>query len=155
MGRVLLSSGRNWPYFWMACLVGTENRQVATWRILVVLVVKDSKNGEEQVNDVQVQADSGGDLLLDVELPHDELGVNEDVDAEDEGSDAAVDKIGRLGVGQEDVDEAEDDEAPERAESVGDPAREVILRLASESSQEDEDASSDDECVKHNRDIIE
>lgn len=51
--------------------------------LVVLLAVEDSKNGEEQVDDVQVQADSSGNLLLNMVVSHDELGVDQNVSREE------------------------------------------------------------------------
>lgn len=115
---------------------------------VVALAVKDAQDGEEEVDDVEVEANGGGDFLLDVVLAHDELSVDEDIGAEDEGRDAAVDKFGGGAVREEGGHEAKEDEAPEGTEKVGHPRGEVIAGLAGESGEEDEDAGGEDDGVE-------
>lgn len=123
--------------------------------LVVLLAVEDPQNSQEQVDNVKVQADGGGDLLLDVVLAHDELCVDEDVGAEDEGGDAAVDELAGGAVGEEGGHEAEEDEAPEGAEEVGHPGGEVVLCLAGEEGEEDEDAGGEDDCVEDDFGLVE
>lgn len=90
--------------------------------ILVVrLAVEDAQDGEEKVDDVEVQADGGGNLLLDMVVAHNHLGVDEDVAAEDEGSKASVDELAGRAIRKEHGHESKEDEAPQSAEEVGHP----------------------------------
>lgn len=123
--------------------------------LVVLLAVQDAQDGEEQVDNVQIEADGGGDLLLDVVLTHDQLGVDEDVAAEDEGGKAAVDELAGAAVGEEGGHKAEQDESPQAAEQVGHPAGEVILGLAGEGGQEDEDAAREEHGVEHDGGLVE
>lgn len=122
---------------------------------VVLLAVEDAQNGEEEVEDVEVEADGGGDLLLDVVLAHDELGVDEDVGAEEEGGDAAIDELGGGAVGEEHGHEAEEDEGPEGAEEIGRPRGEVVLCLAREGREEDEDSRGEDDGVEDDGSLVE
>lgn len=88
-------------------------------------------------------------------VAHDELGVDEDVGAEDEGGEAAVDELGGAAVGQESGHEAEEQQTPQRAEQVRHPRREVVPRLAREQRQEHEDASRQDHRVQHDLRLVE
>lgn len=124
---------------------------MATHTLVLLLAVKDTKDGEEQVDNVEIQADGGSNLLLDVVRAHDELGVDEDVAAEDKGGQAAVDELGGGAVGQEHGDEAEEDQAPEGAKQVRHPRGEVVLGLEGERGQEDEHASRQEDGVEHDR----
>lgn len=123
--------------------------------LAVVLVAQNAQDGEEQVDDVQIQRDGGGNLLLDVVVAHDELGVDEDVAGEDERRDAAVHELQRAARGEEGGHEPEDDEEPQRAEQVGDPVREVVLGLAREQRQRDEDAQRDDQRLHDDPRVVE
>lgn len=42
-------------------------------RLVVLLAVQNAQDGQEQVDDIEVQADSRGDLLLDMVVSHDKL----------------------------------------------------------------------------------
>lgn len=88
-------------------------------------------------------------------LAEDELGVDEDITGEDEGREAAVDQLARTGARQEHHHEAEEHEPPERAEQVRHPRREVVLGLAREEGQENEDAAGEDGCVQHDLCLVE
>lgn len=85
---------------------------------------------------------------------HDELGVDKDVAAEDEGGQGAVDELGGGAVGQEHGDEAEEYEAPEGAKEVRHPRGEVVLGLEGERGQEDKHASSQEDSVEHDRRVV-
>ena len=123
--------------------------------LVVRLAVKNPQNGEEEVDDIEVQADGGGDLLLDVVLAHDKLRVDEDVRAEDEGGETTVDKLGGGVVGEEHGHEAEHEQAPERAEEVGHPRGEVVLGLAGKGREEDEDGGGQDDSVEDDGGLVE
>lgn len=88
-------------------------------------------------------------------MAHDELSINQDVCAEDEGSRASVDELAGGAVGEEGGHEAKDDEAPERAEEVRHPRGEVILGLAGKGRQEDEDAGRQDDGVEDDGGLVE
>ncbi len=47
--------------------------------LIVLLAVEDSENGEEEVDDIEVETDGRGDFLLDVVVSHDKLCVHQDV----------------------------------------------------------------------------
>lgn len=54
-------------------------------------------------------------------VAHNHLRIDEDVAAEDEGCESAVDELAGGAVREEHGHEAEDDEAPEGSEEVGHP----------------------------------
>ena len=112
---------------------------------IVVLAVEDPQDSEEQIDDIEVQADGRGDLLLNVIVPHDELGVHEDVAREDQGSHDTVDQLDGLSVWKESCHEAEDDQDPETAKEVGHPRRKVVFALAGERREEGKDGEGDDQ----------
>lgn len=127
----------------------------ASRRLVVRLRVEDAQDGEEEVDDVEVEADGGGNLLLDVVLAEDHLGVDEDVGAEDEGGSAAVEQLAGGAVREEHGHEAKHDEAPEGAEEVGHPRGEVVLCLAGEEGEGDEDAAGEDDGVEDDGGLVE
>ena len=53
--------------------------------LIVLLAVKNPEDGKEQVDYVQVKGDSCSNLFLNMIVAHDELGVDQDIAAEDEG----------------------------------------------------------------------
>lgn len=124
-------------------------------RLVVRAGIEDSQDSQEQVDNVQIQANGGGDLFLDVMLAHDHLGVDEDVGAEEKSSDTSIDKFAGRAVGEKHVHEAEHDESPQGTEQIRHPRSKVILGLAGEESQEDKDGSGQDDSVENNGSIIE
>lgn len=119
-------------------------------RLVAGLGVEDAQDGEEEVDDVEVEADGGGNLLLDVVLAQDHLGVDEDVGAKDEGRGAAVEQLAGGAVGEEHGHEAEEEQAPEGAKQVRHPGGKVVFRLAGEEGQGEEDAAGEDDGVEDN-----
>lgn len=103
---------------------------VTTLSLVVLLAIQDPQNREEQIQNVEVQRDSGGDLFFDGVVAHDQLCVDENVAAENQRCDATVDEFDGATAGEEGCHEAEDDQHPERAEKVGDPRCKVVLGLA-------------------------
>lgn len=116
--------------------------------LVVGLRVEDAKNGEEQVDNVEVQADGGRNLLLDVVLTHNHLRIDENVGAKDEGRETAVDELAGRAVGEEHGHEAKEDETPQGAKEVGHPRGEVVLCLAGKERQEDKDTAGQDDGVE-------
>ena len=88
-------------------------------------------------------------------LAHDHLSVHEDVPAEDEGGESAVDEFHGGAIGEEGGHEAEEEKSPERAKEVGHPRGEVVLGLAGEEGQEDEDAGGEENGVQNDGRLIE
>jgi hypothetical protein len=123
--------------------------------LVILLAVEDPQDSEEEVDHVQVKADGGGDLLLHVVMSHDQLGIDEDIAAEDKGGDDAVDEFDCLAAREERGHEAKDDKNPQRAEKIRHPARKVVLGLASKQRQGDEDAQRQNQCLNHNARLVE
>jgi hypothetical protein len=116
--------------------------------LVVVLAIEDPQNSQEQVQDVQVEANRSGDLFLDVVVTDHELCVNKNVSREDQSSHDAVSEFHAAGLGEESGHEAKQDQHPERTEQVRHPAGEVVLGLAGEQREGDEDAESEDERLQ-------
>ena len=123
--------------------------------LVIRLAVENAQDSKEQVEDIEVQADGSCDLLLDVVLAEHELGVNQDVAAENQSRNASVDELAGAGLREEHVHEAEEHQSPERAEKIRHPAREVVLGLAGEGGQEDEDSAGQKDGVQHDRGLVE
>ena len=51
--------------------------------LVVLLTVEDSENGEEQVDDIEVEADGSCNFLLNVVVPHNELSIHKNISGED------------------------------------------------------------------------
>ena len=123
--------------------------------VVVALAVEDTQDRQEQVQDIQVQTDGCRNFLLHMVMAHDQLGVDEDVAAEDESRDDAVPQLDHLAVWKESGQEAKDDQHPQRAKEVGHPRREVVLALAGEECQGHEDAQGQDERFQHDPAFVE
>lgn len=98
--------------------------------VAVVLAVQDSQDGQEQIQDIQVEADAGGNLLFDVIMAHDQLGVDEDISGEDEGRDDPIHQFDGRAVWEEGRHESEQNQRPQRPKQIRNPAREVVFGLA-------------------------
>lgn len=142
-----------------SCATSINHHRLRESLLLAVLVVRlaveNAQNGEEKVDDVEVQADGGGNLLLDMVVAHDHLRVDEDVAAKDESCKATVDELAGGAVRQEHGHESEDDEAPQSSEQVGHPRCKVILGLAGKDCEEDEDACGEDGGVEDDGGLVE
>lgn len=112
--------------------------------LVVLLAVQNSEDSQEQVNDVKVKRDRGCNLLLDVVVSHDELSINQNVAAEDEGADNAVAQLDSACVGEEGCHESENNNDPESSCEIRNPAGKVIFGLAGEQREGDKDSESKD-----------
>lgn len=93
---------KSWSIFWLlpkACLI-------------VLLAVEDPKDGKEQVDDVQVERDSCSNLLLNMIVAHNKLGVHQDIPTEDERCHRSVDELRSAVVGKEGCHKSKKDEYP-------------------------------------------
>ena len=88
-------------------------------------------------------------------VSHHELCVHQNVPTENERNDDAVCEIDLLVVREEHGHEAKDDDQPQSAKEVRDPARKVILCLAGEQRQDDEDSEREDERLNDDLLLIE
>lgn len=112
---------------------------ITFYTLVVLLAVENAQYRKEQVDNIQVQADSSSDLLFHVMMAQDQLGIDQDVPAEDQSSQSTVDQLAGAAVGEEHGHKTEQQQAPQGAEQVRHPTGEVIFRLAGEGRQEDED----------------
>lgn len=118
--------------------------------LVVLLAVQDSENGQEQVDDIQVERDGSCNLLLNMVVSHDELCVDQNVTTEDECTNNAVSQLNGAGVREEGCHEAEDDDNPKSSSKIRDPAGKVVLGLAGEKSECDKNTEREDERLKYN-----
>ena len=109
-------------------------------RLVVLLRVQNSQNSKEEVDDVQVERDGGSNLLLDMVVAHDELSVDQDVAREYQSRNDAVPKLDLAVVREESSHESEQDKNPDSAKKVWSPVCEIVLALAREQTQSNEDA---------------
>ena len=122
---------------------------------VVALAVQDPQDREEEIEDVEVQANAGGDLFFNVIMSHDQLRVHKNICGEDKSTGSTIDEFHCRAVWEEGRHEAEDDHNPQGAEEVGHPAGEIVFCLAGEQSQEDKDAQCDDECFDNDARLVE
>ncbi len=123
--------------------------------LIVLLAIEDPQDGQEEVDDVEIERYRGGDLFLDVVVTHDKLGVHQNVCAEYKSSHYAVDQLHFAVVGEEGRHKTEDDEYPETTEEIRHPRGEVVLALTCEHGQSDEDGRGDDERFEHDLGLVE
>jgi hypothetical protein len=122
--------------------------------LVVVLAVEDPQDSQEQVQDVQVEADRSGDLFLDVVVANHKLSVDENVSREYQSSHDTVSKLHAARLREESSHESEEDQHPESTEQVRHPAGEVVLGLAGEECKSDEDAECEDECLQDDSRLV-
>lgn len=127
----------------------------STVRLVVVLAVQDAQNRQEEVQDIQIQRNGGGDLLLNVIVAHNKLGVHEDITGEDQGTQHTVDELGGATKRHKHGHESEKDHEPQRAEEVGHPAGKVIFSLACEERERDKDAQCKGQGLHDNPGFVE
>lgn len=89
--------------------------------LVVRLAVKNSKNGKEKVDNIQVETDGGRDLLFDMMLPHNHLSINKNVGTKDERAETSVNEFTGGAIGEKHGHEAKDDKTPQRAEKIWHP----------------------------------
>lgn len=123
--------------------------------LVVLLAIENPQDSEEEVDDVEVKRDRCCNLLLNMVVAHHKLRIDQDVSAENQGSDGAVDQFYGTTVREESRHEAEDDENPEAAEEIRHPRRKVVLGLACEDCQGDKDSRGDDERFQNNLRLVE
>ena len=88
-------------------------------------------------------------------MSDDELRVHKDIGREDQRCRNAVAKLNTAGLGKESGHEAEKHQHPECAEEVGHPGGEIVLGLACEEGQGDEDAESEDQGLQDDAAFVE
>lgn len=72
-------------------------------------------------------------------MPHNKLRIDEDIPREDQRPKHTVDNLNGAVERDEHSHEPEQDHEPQRAEQVRHPVREIVLGLAGEERQRDED----------------
>lgn len=123
--------------------------------LVVVLAVKDSEDSKEQIQDIEIETDAGGDLFLNMIMSHDQLRVHEDVSTENECGNHAIYQLDRLSAGKESSHESEDDKNPQRAKKVWHPASEVVLGLTRKKSQTNEDTDGQNQRLQNDAAFVE
>ena len=123
--------------------------------LVIVLAVQDPQDGKEQVDNVEVQADAGGNLFLHMVMSHDQLCVHKNVAGEDECSDATVHGLHGRRVREERSHEPKDDQDPQPAEEVRHPGCKVVLALTGKDGKEDKDTQRDDQRFNDDATLVE
>lgn len=115
----------------------------------LLAVTHDAQDVDEEVEDVQVEVDGAEDVLVCAELVHEQLSVDDDKGAEEEGATHAQEHLHARVEREEELDEAEHDEEVEDAEERRVQRREVVLGLERESSEAKEQAGGDHHGLDH------
>lgn len=122
---------------------------------VVLLAVEYPQDSQEQIDDIQVERDSGGNLLFNVVVSHHELCIDQYIATEDQGSNGSVNKL-HLAIGWEKGGhETKEYDCPETTEEVRHPRCEVILGLACEQRQCNKDAGRQDQRLEDYLCIVE
>ena len=87
-------------------------------------------------------------------VPHDQLRIDEDISAENQRRNDAIDELDPTAVWEERSHEAEHDQDPQTTEEIWHPRREVILCLASKQRECYEDAQGQDQSFDDNLALI-
>lgn len=87
---------------------------VASNDSVVLLAVQDPQNGQEQVQNVQIERNRRRDLLLNVVMPDDQLGIHQDIPTEDQSSHNAIAELNAAAPGEEGGHESKEDQNPKR-----------------------------------------
>jgi len=77
--------------------------------LVTVQAIENPKDSQEQVQDIQVQGNRCSDLILDMELPHDELGVNQNVRREQNRHRRTIKQLDHTVPWEKHADKAKDD----------------------------------------------
>lgn len=125
------------------------------WHLVIVLRVQNAQNTQEQINNIQIQRNGRGNLLLNVVMAHDELRINEDISTENQRSNTAINELHAAIVREESSHEPEDYEQPQPAKEVWHPVREIVFGLACKQGQSDEDSERDDEGLHDDARLVE
>ena len=132
--------------------VSFANRRGA---LIIVLAVQNPQNSQEQVDDIEIQADGGRNLLLHMVVSHDQLGVHQNISAEDQRTHNSIPELQSRSLREEHCHESKEDEHPERAKEVWHPASKVILGLAREQCQSQEDSEREYEGLHYDLAVVE
>lgn len=89
--------------------------------LVVGLRVENAKNGQEQVDNIEIQADGSRNLFFNVVLAHNHLRIDENIGAENQCCETAVYELAGGAVGEKHGHEAKEDETPQGAEEIWHP----------------------------------
>jgi hypothetical protein len=123
--------------------------------LVVVLAVQDPEDGQEQVDNVQVEGDGCRNLFLNVIMSHDKLRVYEDIAAEDKCGDNTITQLDRRIRRKECSHESKNDKYPKSPKQIWHPACEIVLCLACKESKGNKYCHRENECFKDNPRIVE
>ena len=123
--------------------------------LVVLLAVQDPQDRQEKVDNIQIKADGSSNLFLDMIMPHNKLCVHQDVSREDQRSHNPIPKLNLRVIREERSHESKQYQHPEPTKQVWHPAREVILALAREQCQSEEDSHREYQRLKYNLALVE
>jgi len=101
-------------------------------------VVEEAQDAQEQVDEVEVEADSAHDKLIRRKLRVNEVRVVDDVAREDEASTNCIDQVHRFAEGDEELYEAGHAESNQGPEEEWAHPFKIILGLESKDGQANE-----------------
>lgn len=123
--------------------------------LLVILVVENPEDRQEEVQDIQIQGNSGRNLLFDMIMANNQLRVDEDISGEDQGTHTTIDQLDGGATREKRSHEAKQHEKPQRPEEIRHPVREVILGLARKERQRDEETQCEHEGLHDDARVVE
>lgn len=123
--------------------------------LIVALAVQDAQDGQEQVDNIQVEGDGRSNLFLDMIMAHNQLRIDKNVSAEDQRRKASVNGLRHASHREESSHEAEQDEEPQGPKQIRHPACKVIFGLAGKEGEGDEKAHRDEERLYHDPGVVE
>ena len=123
--------------------------------LVIILTIQNPQNRQKKIQDIQIQRNARGNLLLNMIMPHHQLGINKDIRGEDQRRKAPINQLdGAIGR-EKHSNEAKQDEEPQATEEVGHPVSEVVLGLAGEEGESDEETEGEDEGLDDEPGIVE
>jgi len=117
-------------------------------------VVEQTQDAQEQVDEVEIKANSAHNELIRGELRVDDVRVVNDVAREDEAAADGVDEVHRLVEGDDQLDETGHAQGDESAEEEWTHALEIILGLESEHGQANEHTKRDEQRLENDEVVV-
>jgi len=113
--------------------------RIAPRSLVILEVVEEAKNAQEEIDEVEVQADGSHNVFIWGKPTVDQVRVVDDVPAKQDRPSNRVQEVNCMREGDEYPDNSGHTECNETAEEPRPQARKVVLGLESEDSQAQED----------------
>lgn len=124
-------------------------------RLTVLQVVEQTEDAEEQIDEVEIKADSPHNVFVRGKLGVDDISIVNDVAGEEQAAPDRVDEVHGLVEGDDHPHKPSHAESDQTAEQPRAHSFEIIFGLEGEQRQSDEDAERDQKCLKDNNIIVE